>query len=64
MTPLAPDWRTEFLEVITNPTVAYILLLFALTKSGKVPNNSTTWLTIIPYELVLLLGFFIPMQWG
>lgn len=50
--------------MITFLTVAYILLLFALTKSGKVPNNATTWLTIIPYELVLLLGFFIPMQWG
>jgi len=24
---LAPDWRTEFLAVITNPTIAYILLL-------------------------------------
>lgn len=50
--------------MITFLTVAYILLLLALTKSGKVPNNATTWLTIIPYELVLLLGFFIPMQWG
>lgn len=50
--------------MITFLTVAYILLLYALTKSGKVPNNATTWLTIIPYELVLLLGFFIPMQWG
>lgn len=45
-------------------TVLYVLLLFGLTKSGKVPNNSKTWLTIIPFELILLLGFFIPMQWG
>jgi multidrug resistance efflux pump len=45
-------------------TVCYVLLLYALTKTGKVPNNSTTWLTIIPFELILLLGFFIPMQWG
>lgn len=45
-------------------TVCYLLLLYALTKTGKVPNTSTTWLTIIPFELILLLGFFIPMQWG
>jgi RND family efflux transporter MFP subunit len=50
--------------MLTFLTVAYVLILFALTKTGKVPNNSTTWLTIIPYELILIIGFFIPMQWG
>lgn len=45
-------------------TVIYVLLLYILTKTGKVPNTSVTWLTIIPFELILLLGFFIPMQWG
>lgn len=45
-------------------TVIYVLLLYILTKSKKIPNNKWTWLTIIPYELILLIGFFIPMQWG
>lgn len=45
-------------------TLLYAGLLFVLTKTGKVPNTSATWLTLIPYELVLLIGFFIPMQWG
>lgn len=45
-------------------TLIYVGILFALTKTGKVPNTKGTWLTIIPYELVLLIGFFIPMQWG
>lgn len=45
-------------------TVIYVLLLFILTKTEKVPNNKWTWLSIIPYELILIIGFFIPMQWG
>jgi multidrug resistance efflux pump len=45
-------------------TLIYIALLFGLIKMGKVPDSKKTWLTIIPYELVLVVGFFIPMQWG
>jgi RND family efflux transporter MFP subunit len=45
-------------------TLIYVGILFALTKTGKIPNTKNTWLTIIPYELILLIGFFIPMQWG
>ena len=45
-------------------TVSYVVLLFILTKTGKVPNTQGTWLTVIPYVLFLLIGFFIPMQWG
>ena len=45
-------------------TVIYVILLFILTKTNKVPNTKWTWLTIIPYELFLIIGFFIPMQWG
>lgn len=45
-------------------SVIYILLLYILTKTGKIPNTKWTWLSIIPYELILIIGFFIPMQWG
>jgi membrane-bound serine protease (ClpP class) len=40
---IAPDWRTEFLAVITNPNIAYLLMLlgvyglfFELTNPGAV----------------------------
>lgn len=45
-------------------TLVYLLLLLLLTRTGKLPNTRTTWLTVIPYDLVLLIFFFIPMQWG
>ena len=42
----------------------YLGLLFLLIKTGKVPNSNTTWLTVIPYIVLLLIALFIPMQWG
>ena len=45
-------------------TVSYVVILFILTKIRVLPNNMWTWLSIIPYMLILLIGFFIPMQWG
>ena len=45
-------------------TVIYLGLLYALIKAGKLPDKPGTWLTVIPYILVLLVAFFIPMQWG
>ena len=50
--------------MIVFMTLVYVALLFLLTKTGKVPNSKTTWLTIIPYLLLLLIFFIIPMQWG
>ncbi len=45
-------------------TLIYVALLFGLIKMGKVPDSKNTWMTIIPFELVLVIGFFIPLQWG
>lgn len=45
-------------------TVIYLGLLYALIKAGKLPDKPGTWLTVIPYILILLIAFFIPMQWG
>ena len=42
----------------------YVGLLYVLIKTGKVPNSSNTWLTVIPYIVLLLIALFIPMQWG
>jgi RND family efflux transporter MFP subunit len=42
----------------------YVGLLFLLIKTGKIPNSSTTWLTVLPYIVLLLVALFIPMQWG
>jgi len=50
--------------VIIFLTLVYVALLLLLMKLKLVPNSKVTWLTIIPFELVLMLGFFIPMQWG
>ena len=45
-------------------TIIYVALLFGLIKLGKIPDSKNTWMTIIPFELVLIIGFFIPLQWG
>jgi len=50
--------------VILFLVLIYVGLLFLLMKMGKVPNSSTTWLTVIPYVVLLLVALIIPMQWG
>jgi RND family efflux transporter MFP subunit len=45
-------------------TLIYVAILFGLIKLGTLPNSKNTWMTLIPFELVLVIGFFIPMQWG
>jgi len=45
-------------------TIIFVLLLFVLIKVKVLPNSSKTWGLLIPFEFLLILGFFIPMQWG
>lgn len=45
-------------------TVLYVAVLFVLTRVRILPNVRMTWFSIVPYVLVLLVFFFIPMQWG
>lgn len=45
-------------------TLIFIALLFVLIKAKVLPNSSKTWALLVPFEFVLILGFFIPMQWG
>ena len=45
-------------------TVIYVAALFVLTRMRILPNSGITWFTVVPYVLVLLVFFFIPMQWG
>lgn len=45
-------------------TILYIALLAVLIKVRVLPDSKATWFTIVPYELILVIGFFIPMQWG
>jgi len=45
-------------------TVLYVALLYILMKVKVLPNKTWVWLTVIVYDLVLLIAFFIPMQWG
>lgn len=45
-------------------TIVFVILLFVLMKLKVLPNSSKTWALLVPFELVLIMGFFIPMQWG
>ncbi len=65
---LAPDWRSELLAVITNPTLAYMLLLigiYGLVLEGYHPG------TLVPGVvgvICLLLAFYafqiLPVNWA
>ncbi|MGE0650771.1 MAG: nodulation protein NfeD [Alphaproteobacteria bacterium] len=55
---IAPDWRTEFLSVITNPNVAYILLMigvYGLILEFYAPGTLVPGVT---GGIALLLGLY------
>ncbi|MGI9389960.1 MAG: HlyD family secretion protein, partial [Boseongicola sp.] len=45
-------------------TLAYLAVLFVLTKMKILPNTATTWLSTIVWIVALFLFLFFPMQWG
>lgn len=45
-------------------TLCYVALLFVLIKIKVLPNSKATWLSTLLFVAILLLFFFIPMQWG
>jgi len=45
-------------------TLLYVGILFVLTRVKVLPNSRNTWLSIIPYEIIIIVALLIPMQWG
>jgi len=50
--------------VIVFLTLLYAGILFVLTRLKVLPNTKMTWLSIIPFDAILFIFLFIPMQWG
>lgn len=53
-----PDWRTEFLSVITNPNVAYILMMMGIYGLLLEAYNPGTWVAGIVGAVSLLLAMY------
>ncbi|UCH74724.1 MAG: nodulation protein NfeD [Rhodospirillales bacterium] len=55
---LAPDWRTEFLEVITNPTVAYLLLFTIGLPALMIEFYTGTLVAGVIGAICIVLGLY------
>jgi membrane-bound serine protease (ClpP class) len=55
---LAPDWRTEFLEVITNPTVAYLLLFTIGVPALMIEFYTGTLIAGVIGAICIVLGLY------
>ncbi len=55
---LAPDWRTEFLEVITNPTVAYLLLFTIGVPALMIEFYTGTLVAGVIGAICIVLGLY------
>lgn len=55
---LAPDWRTEFLEVITDPTVAYLLLFTIGIPALMIEFYTGTLIAGVIGAICIVLGLY------
>ncbi len=55
---LAPDWRTEFLEVITDPTVAYLLLFTIGIPALLIEFYTGTMIAGVIGAICIVLGLY------
>ena len=54
----APDWRTEFLEIITNPTVAYLLLFTIGVPALMIEFYTGTLVAGVIGAICIVLGLY------
>lgn len=54
----APDWRTEFLEIITNPTVAYLLLFTIGVPALMIEFYTGTLIAGVIGAICIVLGLY------
>nr|AHM02047.1 nfeD family protein [uncultured miscellaneous Crenarchaeota group] len=55
---LAPDWRTEFLEIITDPTVAYLLLFTIGIPALMIELYTGTMIAGVIAAISIILGLY------
>ncbi len=58
VTPLEPDWRSRFLSIITNPNVAYILMLLGIYGLFFELSNPGNILPGVAGAICLLLALY------
>lgn len=54
----APNWRTRFLMIVTNPLIAYLLLLAGIYGIALEAFHPGTWLPGIVGSISLLIGLY------
>jgi len=55
---LAPDWRTEFLEIITDPTIAYMLLFTIGVPALLIEFYTGTMIAGVIGAICIVLGLY------
>lgn len=56
--PIPPDWRTEFLEIITDPTVAYLLLFTIGVPALLIEFYTGTLIAGVIGAICIVLGLY------